>query len=653
MATADELAQWIVDNQDKQGTPDFETVASSYKAKRAEMAQPTQPTQQPSRMYSGDVQSGLMTAAQGAGLGLMDELAGVGGAITGKVANLIGVGDNKTFMDDYRNTRDQYRGDVGKFSKENPKSALGLSVAGSLPTAVLAPVSSITKLGALHATMQAAKMGAGYGAVSGFGNAEGDAANIAKGTALGGVTGGVTGGLLQPVISWIGAVGSNIGQRFNQSSAETAAKIKLAEALQRDVRGNADPALQAAARMGKLGDESTIADSAGKSTKSLLDIIATLPGDTKNKIETLIHQRQAGRASRMIGAADEALGANGQNANTLVKDLIESRSKAAAPLYDAVRNAPVTIDAELKGLIDATAPFHGEVQRLAVMRGTPLKLSEAQIGDQIPLSHLDILKQSLFDVADAAKRSGANTLSRDAQNLRVRLTSKLDDASPKDKAGQSIYKLARDNFAGHSELVGAVENGKKALFESADNIKDMVSGMSASELQAFKIGAMQSIKEKLGSESGQTQMMKMWKEPKTSERLQQIFGNDYREFAAAVAKEARLKGLESVGRGSQTAERQYAAGDLDQLPVGEIGSAIASAKTGNLLGLANSVGSAWNRVQMPENTRNALGQLLMTKGQAGQSQINSLDAMIKNMAKKQQSRAGSIGAELGYQTNRK
>jgi hypothetical protein len=43
MATADEYAQWIVNNADKRGTPDFEIVAKAYQDARAA----TQPTAQP------------------------------------------------------------------------------------------------------------------------------------------------------------------------------------------------------------------------------------------------------------------------------------------------------------------------------------------------------------------------------------------------------------------------------------------------------------------------------------------------------------------------------------------------------------------------------------------------------------------------------
>jgi hypothetical protein len=283
------------------------------------------------------------------------------------------------------------------------------------------------------------------------------------------------------------------------------------------------------------------------------------------------------------------------------------------------------------------------------MRGTPLKLTDIQLGDQIPLKHLDILKQTLYDIADSAKRAGANTRARDAQSLRVRLTDKLDEVSPKDQMGNSIYKQARDVFAGHSETIAAVDAGKTAMREGADDIRDLVSGMGKSEVDAFRVGVLQSLREKLGSQSGQTQMMKMWREENTSSRLKEIFGNDYRKFAADVARESRLQRIEGAGKGAQTAARQYAAGDLDALPVGEIGSAIANVKTGNIAGLVSSATNAWNRVQMPENTRNELGKLLLSKDPM---EIQKANELIKRLSGKQMSRAGSIGAELGYQANK-
>ena len=49
MASAQEYAKWIVDNQDKQGTPEFETVAKAYQMSRSreQPQQPRQPAPEP------------------------------------------------------------------------------------------------------------------------------------------------------------------------------------------------------------------------------------------------------------------------------------------------------------------------------------------------------------------------------------------------------------------------------------------------------------------------------------------------------------------------------------------------------------------------------------------------------------------------------
>jgi hypothetical protein len=37
MATSEQYAQWIVDNADKRGTPEFNTVAEAYKASKLQV----------------------------------------------------------------------------------------------------------------------------------------------------------------------------------------------------------------------------------------------------------------------------------------------------------------------------------------------------------------------------------------------------------------------------------------------------------------------------------------------------------------------------------------------------------------------------------------------------------------------------------------
>ena len=78
MASAEEYAKWIVENQDKQGTPDFETVAKAYQA--AKMQQPREESYKDIlfRPRSLGVTGGLETATK-----LLDKAAyDIGGFVT-------------------------------------------------------------------------------------------------------------------------------------------------------------------------------------------------------------------------------------------------------------------------------------------------------------------------------------------------------------------------------------------------------------------------------------------------------------------------------------------------------------------------------------------------------------------------------------------
>lgn len=67
MASAEQYAQWIVSNQDKRGSPEFETVAQAYKMARAE---PSKPAGGISNVF------GPAEAAISAGSGIVAGLAG-------------------------------------------------------------------------------------------------------------------------------------------------------------------------------------------------------------------------------------------------------------------------------------------------------------------------------------------------------------------------------------------------------------------------------------------------------------------------------------------------------------------------------------------------------------------------------------------------
>ena len=576
----------------------------------------------------GSSVQGAINALQGPTFGFLDELAGAVAAPFGK----------------YKDVRDYVRGATQQFRQDYPITAPITSAMTAAPTMMFgggAPSSAPVVAGMLPKAMQAARVGGIQGAISGAGESQAqDLSGLAADIAKGGAAGGATAGIGQGVLGAGGAIGSNIAQRVMPQSAQNAATAKLAEALMRgEPRGTvfaqtgaiSTPAGRAAARIERFGPEATIADVSGQAPKKLLDVLATLPGKTSDAVERLIKERQAGRAGRIMSAADEALGTQGKGYVATLDALETAQKTASKPLYDALEGVSVRIDKDLYNLLQRAPEAHKAAEKLARTEGKmPIDLSALKVGDDVPFDAIDTMKKTLWQLAENEKPNfKATAQSRAYDNLRTTLTQKMDDLSPKDEAGNSIYRLARDAFAGPAELKTAVETGRTAMKVDSLKIAELTKGMSASELEAFKIGALQSLRDKVGLEAGQTSLLRMWKEPSTSDKLREIFGNDYRKFSTEVAKEARLKALESTGRGSPTAARLFAAGDLDNQALMNAAQAAKSGLSGDVVEAAKSVGKAWNRVAMPEATRNKLAEMLMSRGPEAQANLQNVDQLIR------------------------
>ena len=473
--------------------------------------------------------------------------------------------------------------------------------------------------------------------------------------------GGILGPVFQGGAKAAGALGSNVAQRFSESSAAEAAKLKLAEVLSKSgigslfEPGGAGNALtQIEARLAKLGPEATLVDASGQPTKVLLDTLATLPGQAKTYVEQLIRNRQATRPARIMTAADEALGTGGAGYKTTIDALIQKGKTDSDPYYSQINNLSVRVDDNLHSLIQRAPDAWKAAKDLAIREGkTPLDLSKIKPGDDLSFEALDTLKKALFTIAEKEKVNfKATAESRATNELRTQLTRKLDDLSPKDKDGKSIYKMARDAFGGPAEMESAVIAGRAAMKTDEIGVAELTKGMSASELEAFRVGALQSLRDKVGTEAGQTSLLKMWKEPATSGKLKEIFGKDYRDFAAFVAKEARLKEIEQTGRGAQTAQRLLSAADMDAADTAvQAGQAAASASQGNVGPLVGTVLNLGKKISTPEQTRNEMAKLLLQKGPFAMRTLRELPETVRRFNEAQAKQA-ALANVLAQQPNR-
>lgn len=574
---------------------------------------------------------GLINVAQGPTFGFADEIIGAGGAALGALRG-------QPVGESYREARDFARGATDMLNKQNPIFSAVTQGAASLPVGGMFAKAKPAAT-ALGSAMTAAGSGALTGGLYGLGASKADniedmAIDTAGGAALGGVVSGAAG----PIVRGVTAGVNNVAQRFNSSAARSAAEVKIAEALARDARGNvatsglSNPALQTEARLAKLGPDAMIADAGGANTRQLLDTLAVLPGRTKETIANVQRQRMATEGGRLRGAADAALDTTGQRLSTTVQGLAETRATAAAPLYGQLRQINLNPSQELAEVVAAADQLGalGHARTLAIARQQPFTIDPSQPGTW-NAGQLDHVKRGLDQlISRETKPDGTvSPVGAAISELRTRMVGLLDDATTNPQTGESLYRQARNAFAGPSALIDAANTGRRVLSSDDASITSALQGMSTSEVEAFRIGAYEALRNKLGTQAGRTELMNAWKNDSTREKLQALFGDNlrsYREFAAELAKESTKRNIQKVNTGSQTAARLAGMGDIDSGVLGSVASTAAAAKTGNPIGMLAGARDAWSRVQLPQTTRDQMGALLMQQGpQAQQSLLRMRD----------------------------
>jgi hypothetical protein len=617
----------------------------------------------------------LASAAGGPTFGFFDEL---GGALA---APVLAYQKGIPLGQAYTAGRDIIRGAAESYEKESPYLAAGGQIAASLPLAlgglasqavqkvggaVMPAIRSIAPsiapsiqaagqfltaapaagqvMGLGQRIAQAGAAGVGYGALGGIGASTADnpldvLSDAAKSAAMGGALGAGS----QPVMSVLGAGGRQVMARVSPTSANTYAQQKVAEALIRDRPEDlASSALnRAQTRLARLGPEARIADVGGKSTRNLLDVQATLPGTTTEAVERAIRERQATRAGRLMTAADTSLGTQGAQYLSKLDDFATQRFNESRPYYAAIDKATANVDDALADVLNKSQSVQGSAELLfRTKTGQTIDLAQLQPGQTVPMNVLDSLKQSLYDTSQTLKRSGSNAQASAYDDVRQQLIGVLEKQSPK-VGGQSAYTMAMKTWAGPSQMIDAAEIGRSVMRGDILDVQQATRALSPSEIDAFRIGALQALRQSTGTEAGQTSLLKMWKEPATQERLKAAFGDNYRTFAASVAKEARLKGLESTGRGSQTAARLAGTADLDIAPLGQ---AVAAASTGSPTGIIAAATNLANQTRTPEAVRNEIGRILLSRDP---QQLQQLEEVIRRVNESRSRAAGVAGFGAG------
>lgn len=591
------------------------------------------------------VARGFINAAQGPLFGFADEL---GAGVAAGIDRVTGRNPGMSFGDLYGRYRDLARGASEQYQRDNPVMAPVGQVAASLPLfgvtrAFEQMLPAASRMGIVR---NAAITGGALGALGGAGDAE-TMADVPASAALGGATGAAASGVMSGLGQGLGAIGTNVRARFSDKTAGDLARERLATALVRDDSGTG----QAAARLRKLGPEATLADAGGRNTRELLDTMATMPGRTGDRVETMIRGRQVGRPERIVEGAAGLAG--GRQLPAELAALTRQQADNASPLYNAIRDIPVAADDRLQRILQRPVIQDAIAQARVAAANADEVLPDIKAGETVSMAVWDRIKRGLDDViglkkrgvdAGTANNAAKSTLS-DAVRTKQELLGVLDDLVPD-------YKRARNAFSGPAALKDAMEDGRSLFATKPVDLRAMLDSMTISERDAFRVGAMQALREKIGTESGQTAVLKFWKEPATRERLQAVFpdARTYRKFEAALLGEGQLKLLEQAGRGSQTASRQARMDDEGAAFLRDAVD-IGSAVKGNPLGVIGAVRNVYGRTVMPEPVRDQIGQMLLQRGPQAQGLLGDLSRYVDDAQARRAAAAARSGLLGGVGIN--
>jgi hypothetical protein len=340
-------------------------------------------------------------------------------------------------------------------------------------------------------------------------------------------------------------------------------------------------------------------------------------------------------------ATDESLGTQGAQFTQTLENFATQRYQESRPYYAVVDATNLSVDNNLINLLKKSGSMQRDAENLyRKQTGLDIDLSTLKYGEQVPMNVLDTLKQTLYDSAQALRRTGNNNDALATDKIRVDLTDLLVNKSPK-IGGQSAYGLAMKTYAGPSQMMDAADVGRLVMKGDILDVQQATKGMSKSELDAYRIGVLQALRQQTGTESGRTSLLKFYKEDATKDRLKAAFGNDYKAFSAAVLREGQLKQLEAVGRGSQTAARLAGQADLDVAPLAQTAGAVAS---GSPMAIVTAATNLARQTQTPEAVRNEIGKILLSRDP---QQLTQLAEIIRRMNESRARAAGVAGRGSG------
>ena len=472
-----------------------------------------------------------------------------------------------------------------EFEQASPGAALGSELVGTAPYMLLGGLGAVR--GAERVAQVAPRVAQAISTPVGR-----TTTALGGATAIGGASAGITGaGQAMPDFRMAGALeAAPVGAAFGLGGT-TAARIapripgvqqafeagrraiglpsgfaeradqKLLQALQRDGVSPAD----ALARLQQIKQSNykpeTIIELGGENTRRLADVVAQYPGASQAARE-LAEERTAGAGQRILSDFRGAFQVNA-SATDLAESLTQQRDRLARPLYQqAYSEGGVISDERITRLmkIPQFQDAYARARRIAALDGIelPAKASDIEEVGGFDLRTLDYIKRGLDDVLFTGKQPGSGIGKTELSKLKER---RSEFVSVLDEVGPASYKEARNVYAGATEVLDAIEEGKKFATMDARQLQRTFDRLSDSEKEGFKIGVYDAVRTNVNKGAdGADVLRRIWGSPEKRDQLSVFLGQDaFQDLSQQLLRERviRQTDVRMMG-GSQTQPRTLA-----------------------------------------------------------------------------------------------
>lgn len=597
--------------------------------------------------------------SEGITFGLVDEARAAGQATGDAIANVF-EGKPLDWGNSYDAAIKRVRGEQDQFSAENPITATTAEIGGAFvnPLSKMLPFGSKEKM--LPKILKSGAAGATMGALYGGGNAEGGPANRLEGAAWGLGIGGLTGGVAPPVISGIGkgyqAIANQTINRLPQQ-ATTAAQRKVVEALQADGL----TLQQAEARLAELGPEAALLD-VGPNSQSLARAVYTQPGEGKTTIGDKLISRQEG-----VRNPDTKVLEGGQSArvtqgiNDLIpgdaratREAVKTQRTAQGANYEAAKAADDVVDVQpvIASLDDEIAKSKGGIR--SALEKVRSYMVDAEGRPEITIDTLHQAKMAIDDLMSGEARTSMGNVAK----ARVRAyQDQLVDAIESAGEAGTKYRDGRLGTAAAWRINDALESGEQFMLKragTADDIGDMLKGMRPEEQEAFRTGAAQALKTKIGDMNNRSDVTKKLMDiPNLEAKIKTAFGSDeaFKKYITGLENEKTFfDAYANITKGSRTGEvlAEQADAGVDR---GRIIQGIRETFMPNTIadipqGLMNIAGGVKDRALLPAPMRSELGKILTGQDLTALRQTSQM-AQLSDARNKALSRLLTSGGAVG------